>query len=51
MYYNILPGQGAPGRDRTCDHRIRRVIDTAACGFYLLPCLQSIMLELLALLQ
>src|SRR3954468_476712 len=23
MYCGILPGQSAPGRDRTCDHRIR----------------------------
>jgi hypothetical protein len=37
---------GAPGRDRTCDHR-RRVIDATDYGFYLLLRLQSISLEML----
>ena len=46
-----MPDESAPGRDRTCDHRIRRVIDPAVYAFYLLLYLQSIMLELLGLLR
>ena len=38
---------GAPGRDRTCDHRIGRVTDHAHWAFYLRLCLQSITLEML----
>jgi hypothetical protein len=37
----------APGRDRTCDHRIGRVMDRADRAFCLLLCSQSITLELL----
>ncbi len=44
-----MPGESAPGRGRTCDHRIRRVPDGAPYGFYLLLCFQSISLELLEL--
>jgi hypothetical protein len=44
---NPLVRRGAPGRDRTCDHRIRRVTDRADYGFYLLLCLQLSSLELL----
>jgi hypothetical protein len=50
MYQAIMPGESAPGRDRTCDHRIRRVIDNGHWAFYLRLCLQSITLELLYLL-
>jgi hypothetical protein len=46
---NPLVRRGAPGRDRTCDRRIRRVTDHAPYGFYLLHCFQSISLELLEL--
>jgi hypothetical protein len=46
-----MPGSSAPGRDRTCDHRIRRVIDNVESGFYLLLRLQLITLELLGLLR
>jgi hypothetical protein len=45
---NPLVRRGAPGRDRTCDRRIRRVTDRAAYGFYLLLALQLISLELLS---
>jgi hypothetical protein len=47
MYEHIIPAESAPGRDRTCDHRIRRVTDNAAYAFYLLLRLQSITPELL----
>jgi hypothetical protein len=35
---------GAPGRDRTCDHRIRRVTHQGDYAFYLLLCSQLISL-------
>ena len=47
----MLARRGAPGRDRTCDHRIRRVIDAGDWAFYLRLRLQSIILELLRLLR
>ena len=42
-----MPGESAPGRDRTCDHRIRRRPDAIHRGFHLHLCPQSIIPELL----